>query len=84
MTAATLICLALAWLAVSFAVAGLPRLAAAFVIGTLDLGLAGQLFPALDTDPLAVLASGTAALTVVGTVAASAPGPAGRNGRRAP
>lgn len=71
MTAATLICLGLAWLAVWFAAVGLPRLAVAFVIGTVDLGLAGQVLPALDTDPLAVLVSGTAALTVFGTVASA-------------
>lgn len=68
MSAATLLCLVQASLAVLFAAAGLPRLAVAFVVGTVDLGLAGQVLPALDADPLAVLASGTAALTVFGTV----------------
>ncbi len=69
MTVATLICLGLAWLAVSFAAIGQVRLAVAFVIGTLDLGLAGQVIPVIDTAPLAVLASGTAMLTVVGSAA---------------
>jgi len=84
MTAPTLICLGLAWLAVWFAAVGLPRLAMAFVIGTVDLGLIGQVLPALDTDPLTVLVSGTAALAVVGTVVTSAPGRDGRRGRPAP
>lgn len=69
MTVATFICLGLAWLAVSFAAAGLPRLAVAFVIGMVDLGLAGQVIPLIDTDPLVVLISGTTLLTVAGTVA---------------
>ncbi|HYH38832.1 MAG TPA: hypothetical protein VD860_11470 [Azospirillum sp.] len=47
---------------------GLPRLAVAFVVGTVDLGLAGQVLPLLDTDPLTVLVACTALLTVCGTV----------------
>ena len=69
MTVATLICLGLAYLAVAFAALGLPRLAVAFVISTVDLGLAGQVIPLIDADPLVVLVSGTALLTVFGTVA---------------
>lgn len=69
MTVTTFICLGLAWLAVSFAAAGLPRLAVACVVGTADLGLAGQVIPVIDTDPLVVLIAGTALLTVAGTVA---------------
>jgi len=68
MTAATLICLGMAWLAVALAAVGLPRLAVAFVVGTVDLGLAGQVLPLLDTDPLTVLVACTALLTVCGTV----------------
>ncbi|PWC42329.1 hypothetical protein [Azospirillum sp. TSO22-1] len=69
MTAATLICLGMAWLAVSCAAVGQPRLAVAFVVGTVDLGLAGQVLPLIDTDPLTVVAAGTALLTVCGTAA---------------
>lgn len=69
MTIATFLCLGLAWLAVFFAAARRPRLAAAMMVGTLDLAIAGQLLPTLGTGPLMMLAAGTALLTVFGTVA---------------
>ncbi|WP_431856225.1 hypothetical protein [Azospirillum sp.] len=69
MNAATLICLGMAWLAVVCAAVGLPRLAVAFLVGTVDLGLAGQVLPLLDTDPLTIVVGCTTLLTVCGTVA---------------
>ena len=69
MSAATLICLGLAWLAILLATVGLPRAAVACLVGTVDLGLAGQVLPLLDTDPLTVVAAGTALLTVCGATA---------------
>ncbi|HYH39712.1 MAG TPA: hypothetical protein VD860_15945 [Azospirillum sp.] len=88
MSATTVTCLALAWLAVCFAACRLPRLSVALVVIMVDLGLAGQVFDAIRADPLVVPVSGAALLAVLGTVVSSGPplvstpGPDGRRGRR--
>jgi len=83
MTIATMICLALAVSAVFVAALRLPRLAVTLAVGTVDLSLGGQVFETIETDPLAVLASGAVLLTVLGVVSGTGGGVStrGRDGR---